>query len=105
MGIRFPNLFKFVAEHLVGPGDDPNIIGRGLEGFSQQGIGNLAWAFARQAQLGDQVAVRNEGASLIGSVSGRLAHYTVSYIDVGEGLLHKLFYGIAEADLKVHGTF
>lgn len=102
MGIRFPTLFKFVAEHLVGSGDDPNSTGRGLEGFSQQGIGNLAWSFARQAQLGDQCVSRNEGSAMINMVSGRLAHYTVSYIDIGEGLLHKLFYGIAETDLKVH---
>lgn len=88
----------------MGTGESPEITGRGLEGFSQQGIGNLAWAFARQAQLGAEVMSRRERDTTIGMVSGRLAHYAVSYIDVGESLLQKLFYAIAEADIKVHGT-
>jgi hypothetical protein len=87
----------------VGNGKSPEITGRGLEGFSQQGIGNLAWAFARQAQLGAEVMSRRERDTTIGMVSGRLAHYAVSNVDVGESLLQKLFYAIAEADIKVHG--
>jgi hypothetical protein len=75
-----------------------------LEDFSVQGLGNLAWAFARQAQLGAEVISRFDGKTTVPVVSGRLAHYITSFIDVGEGLLQKLFRGIAETDLQVHGT-
>jgi hypothetical protein len=37
--------------------------------------------------------------------TGRLAVYTTIFLDIGEHLLHKLFRGIAEADLKAHGKF
>eukprot|EP00980_Cylindrotheca_fusiformis_P003988 scaffold874_cov126-Cylindrotheca_fusiformis.AAC.21 len=102
LGVRHPTLFKSVAEHLVGDENSPEITGRGVEGFSSQGMGNLAWSYARQAQLGAEVMQRRARAITIYPVSGRLAHYTVSFIDVGESLLQKLFYAIAEADLKVH---
>jgi glutamate dehydrogenase/leucine dehydrogenase len=102
--IRHPVLFKSVAEHLVGSGDRPEITGRGVEDFSVQGLGNLAWAYARQAQLGAEVISRHDGKTTVPTVSGRLAHYVTSFIDVGEGLLQKLFKSIAEADLQVHGT-
>ena len=36
---------------------------------------------------------------------GKLAYYTVIYLDVGEGLLRKLFAEIARADIEVHGKF
>jgi predicted amino acid-binding ACT domain protein len=65
----------------------------------------LAWAFARQAQLGAEVVARRDKDTVVQSVSGRLAHYTISFVDVGETLLQKLFYEIAEVDLKVHGTY
>lgn len=44
--IRHPGVFKRVAEHLVGSDDDfeRGNSGRGMEGFSPQGLGNLAWA-------------------------------------------------------------
>lgn len=44
--IRHPGVFKRVAEHLVGSDDDfeNGNSGRGMEGFSPQGLGNLAWA-------------------------------------------------------------
>ena len=79
------------------------IEGRGLDGFSQQGIGNLAWAYARQAQLGADVTWNRDADTITAKFSGRLAHYTVMYIDVGETLIQKLFYAIAEVDLSVHG--
>jgi hypothetical protein len=105
VGIRHPTLFKSVAEHLVGSGDDSKITGRGLSDFSPQGLGNLAWAFARQAQLGAETIARFDGDTLLPKTSGRLAHYTTSFIDVGEALLQKLFYCIAETDLKSHGAW
>lgn len=90
--IRHPGVFKSVAEHLVGSDDDVSLgkTGRGLEGFSPQGIGNLAWAFAKQAQL---AAESNQ--STIGS-TGRLAVYETSCLDVGEQLIRRLFLRIAE---------
>jgi hypothetical protein len=93
-----------VAEHLVGSVENRKGTGRGFEDFSPQGLGNLAWAFARQAQLGAEVISRYKGKTTVPFSSGRLAHYTTSFIDVGEELLHKLFAAIAETDLKTHGT-
>lgn len=105
MGVRHPALFKSVAEHLVGTNDGPEITGRGVEKFSPQGMGNLAWAFARQAQLGAEVMERRGRNTVTGSgVTGRLAQYSTICNDIGEFLLQKLFHAIAEADLKVHGT-
>ena len=70
--IRHPVLFKSVAEHLVGSGDRPEITGRGLEDFSVQGLGNLAWAFARQAQLGAEVISRFDGKTTVPVVICRI---------------------------------
>jgi hypothetical protein len=102
--MRHPTLFRSVAEHLVGSGKNRKVTGRGLEDFSPQGLGNLAWAFARQAQLGAEVISRYKGKTTVPTSSGRLAHYTTSFLDVGEELLQKLFAAIAETDLKAHGT-
>ena len=92
-GIRHPLAFRRVAEHLVGTEDEGNKgrSYRGLTRFSPQGkyysisfdelllgipanhvrsfsgLGNLAWSFAKQAQLADAVM-----ESIIKS-SGRLA--------------------------------
>lgn len=100
IGIRHPSLFKSVSEHLVG------IIGpgkpRGLTEFSPQGLGNTAWAFARQAQLSEEAANRLGGASLLPSSNGRLAIYTACYFDIGEELIHRLFAAIAEAGITKH---
>ena len=103
LGVRYPPLFKAIAVHLVGPGDDGMITGRGLEGFSPQAIANLAWAYARQAQLASDMSIRRNADMLMAPMTGRLAHYSASFVDVGESQLQKLFYAIAEADLKVHG--
>jgi hypothetical protein len=81
------------------------LVSRGLDDFSPQGIGNTAWAFARQGQLAEDVVDRYDGATQIANVQGRLAVYTASFIDVGEGLLQRLFRNLAEADLRLHGTF
>ena len=102
--IRHPALFKSVAEHLVGSSDDPHMTERGLDGFSAQGLGNLAWSYARQAQLGADVISRDDVETIVPSSSGRLSHYITSYIDIGESLLRKLFKTIAETDLEVHGV-
>jgi hypothetical protein len=91
IGIRHPALFKFVAQHLVT---------RGMDDFSPQGLGNLAWAYARQAQLAGETSQRR--ATKLTQTSGRLAVYTSSNLDLGEELLQALFRCIAETDLRVH---
>ena len=54
---------------------------RGLDGFSSQGLGNLAWSYAKQAQL-IETAPRN-----ISENSGRLAVYEASCRDIGGMLI------------------
>mmetsp|Transcript_21470 Transcript_21470/g.48772 ORF Transcript_21470/g.48772 Transcript_21470/m.48772 type:complete len:769 (-) Transcript_21470:61-2367(-) len=77
-GVRHPDLFKAVAGHLAGRSDGA---GRGFHDFSTQGIGNTAWAYAKQAQLVDA-----------GSKStGRLATYESSWVDIGGDLITRLF--------------
>lgn len=102
VGIRHPSLFKSMAEHLIGREDDPSDNGRGLAEFSPQGIGNMAWAFARQAQLAEDVPNRIKGSAITYS-NGRLAVYTASYFDVGEVIIQRLFAEVAKTDLLVHG--
>ena len=97
VGVRHPELFKFVAEHLVGSeNDDSNP--RGLDDFSTQGMGNLAWAFARQAQLSEMVSERLN----LNTGDGKLSTYKTSYFDVGENLLLKFFSLIAETNIRVY---
>ena len=100
VGIRHPLLFRTVAEHLVGgsTSDNSNNTGRGLKGFSPQGLGNLAWSFAKQAQLADVI---NDDMKSIGS-NGRLAIYETSCLDVGESRINLFFSRIAEAGLEYH---
>ena len=88
-------VFKKVAEHLVGTSDGDN--GRGFNGFSTQGLGNLAWSYAKQAQLAE-----GGSESLLGS-TGRLAVYETSSLDIGESLIRRLFSRIAEAALDTPG--
>lgn len=101
-GVRHPLLFKRVAEHLVGDSsleskDKP----RGLEGFTPQGLGNLAWSYARQAQLADAATSLLKQQGIFTSISnGRLAVYETSCIDVGEGLINLLFKKIAEIAIR-----
>ena len=86
MGVRHPRLFKYVAEYLVdGKEHGSNESGRGFSEFSSQGIGNLAWSYAKQAQL----ATESQG-------SGRLAVYGASCVDIGESLIKRLFTQMAE---------
>jgi len=80
------------------------ITGVGLDHFSKQGMGNLAWAYARQAQLGDEIMKKYTHKARTHWSSGRLSFYTSAFLDVGEGLLQKLFYAIAETSLKKFGT-
>ena len=100
-GIRHPGVFKSVAEHLVGSNEDVlnGKTGRGMNDFSPQGLGNIAWAYAKQAQLEADV---NE--SIIGS-TGRLAIYETSCLDVGEDLIHRLFVEIAETSARSLNRF
>ena len=98
VGIRHPELFKSVAEHVVRDRDGT----RRLNDFSPQGCGNLAWAFARQAQMSEDAAMRLKGRAMIANTNGRLAVYTTAYFDVGENLLQRLFLGIAETAINVH---
>jgi len=103
-------LFKAVAEHLVGSDDDNGKSGgkprrvRGLDDFSPQGLGNLAWSFARQAQLIGETNARVEVAADVLKNSGRMSIYAASFFDIGEILLQRLFNALAETDLRVHGT-
>jgi hypothetical protein len=102
VGMRHPELFKSVAEHLMGNGDKE---GRGLDEFPPQGIGNTAWSFAKQAQLAEDVIRRYAGQTTSSHTTGRLAVYTASFIDIGEELLQSLFRGIADADIHNHGKY
>lgn len=86
--MRHPLVFQKVAEHLVGTGNGEKT--RGLSSFSPQGLGNLAWSYAKQAQL-----VQGGSESLISS-TGRLAVYETISLDVGEDLIRRLFTRIAE---------
>jgi len=86
-----------VAEHLVGKnsnGISRIKAARGLDGFSSQGLGNLAWSYAKQAQL-IETAPRN-----ISENSGRLAVYEASCRDIGESLIKRLFLSIAETAIN-----
>jgi hypothetical protein len=102
LGIRHPDLFRFAAEYLIGTGGTP---GRSLKDFSVQAVGNTAWAYARQAQLGADTIQRHKGKTVLPRCGGRLAHYIVLFADVGEKLIHELFYNVAEMDLVDFGTF
>ena len=92
LGVRHPRVFKYIAEYLVGAEDDgPRKIGRGFSEFSTQGIGNLSWSYAKQAQL----AVDRQGGS------GRLAVYGTSCVDIGENLMKRLFIQLAESAIGI----
>ena len=94
-----------MALHLVGLEEGDKISGRGLQDFSSQGLGNMAWSYARQAQLGTDSFKRYEGKTMVPATSGRLGQYTTAYVDIGEGLLQKLFYAIAETGLNQMGMY
>jgi len=99
-GIRHPRLFRAMAEHLVGVDATE---GLGFQEFSVQAVGNTAWAYARQAQLGADTKTRFKDKTCMPRSSGRLAHYMVLASDVGEDLIRKLFLEIAETDLNKFG--
>ena len=106
--MRHPDLFKATAEHLVGP-DNPNrgepTRPRGLDEFSPQGLGNMAWAFARQAQLVADVDERSAVSASVLSSTGKMAVYATSFFDIGEILGQRLFSAIADTNLRVHRKF
>lgn len=103
VGLRHPELFRRTGEHLVGPATDelPEVQDvhnfRGLSEFSPQGLGNLAWSFAKQATHYVEIPNDTEtnGYNVNGS-NGRLAVYETSCLDLGEGLVTKLYASIAE---------
>lgn len=101
--IRHPRLFQSTAVHLVGDADFVARFGqsepRGFSGFSPQGLGNLAWAFARQAQLACEVTDRYPGTANRLQCNGKLAVHTAGFFDWGEFLLHRLFHAIANSAL------
>ena len=85
--MRHPKLFRFVAEHLVGPATKPvpdgNLhCGRGLDEFSSQGVGNLLWSFARQGQISLELPILKG--------RGRMGIFVTMQRDVGEPLLKRL---------------
>mmetsp|Transcript_10871 Transcript_10871/g.23114 ORF Transcript_10871/g.23114 Transcript_10871/m.23114 type:complete len:1206 (+) Transcript_10871:171-3788(+) len=100
VGMRHPELFRSVAEYLVGKDDSREMTGRGLDEFNSQGLANLAYSFARHTQLGGETMNKYERRCRIPFTGGKLAYYTISYLDVGEGLLRELFAAIAKADIE-----
>lgn len=102
IGIRHPRLFKCMAEHLIGSEEGSSADVRGFSSFSRQGLGNMAWAFARQAQLAAEIPDRRKASSPLAQSNGRLAVYTASYLDIGEVLIQRLFNAIAETALHTH---
>ena len=94
MGIRHPTVFKRVAEHLVGSvEDEQNEAVRGLSEFSNQGLATLGWSYAKQAQL----AISMGG-------NGKVAIYETSCLDIGENLIRRLFFQLAEHSKEKFST-
>ena len=90
VGIRHPALFKSTAEHVIGKG------GRGLSSFSSQGLGNLLWSYAKQAQLSlEVIEALGDDVNLV--TTGRLAVYETSCLDNGEANIKGLFVEAARA--------
>jgi very-short-patch-repair endonuclease len=90
-GIRHPILFRSVAEHIVGPA--VGCKAHGLDEFSPQGLVNVAWAFAKQAQLAESSSKRLNLRCV-----GR--RQTIC-LDIGEALLQRLFVAMAETSLRM----
>jgi hypothetical protein len=101
VGMRHPKLFKAVAEHLVGDTEDPNDIGRALESLDSQCLANFAYVYARHSQLGASILQKYPGKCCIPPSDGRLACFTMAFLDVGEGLLRKLYSRLAKAQLQM----
>ena len=97
VGMRHPRLFKMFAEYLVGNGDSAEDRGHGLRGFSSQGMANLAWSYAKQAQLASSA----EYSRLKVGSQGRQAVHETSCLDIGELQINRLFSRVAEEAL--HG--
>lgn len=97
--MRHPVVFKKVAEHLVGVEEGDK--SRGLSSFSPQGLGNLAWSYAKQAQLAEGGA----GSESVISSTGRMAVYETVSLDVGEDLIKRLFTRIAETSINNNCKF
>lgn len=76
-----------------------------MDDFSPQGLGNTAWAFARQAQLVADVNERSSVSASVLSKTGKMAVYATSFFDIGEILVHRLFSAIADTDLRIHRKF
>ena len=109
VGMRHPDLFRSVALHLIGEAKNGNAAEtsrthRGLDQFTPQGLGNLAWSFAKQAGCATEMLASeeldNEKSS---SSNGRLAVYETSCLDLGEELVTRFFANIAQACLSNPG--
>ena len=98
VGLRHPRLFKMIAEYLVGNGESAEDRGRGLQGFSSQGLSNFAWSYAKQAQLASSA----EYSRLRTGNKGRQAVHETSCLDVGELQINRLYSRVAEEAL--HGA-
>jgi len=93
IGIRHPRLFKFVANFLTKQEGK-------MDAYMTQAVGNIAWSYARQAQL--YFAASQRHAAVVGAQNGKLAAYKAIFCDVGEGLLHELFHTLADTSMRVH---
>jgi hypothetical protein len=106
VGMRHPDLFRSVAKHLVGEAGEAgkgNRQGqiRGLHTFTPQGIGNLAWSYAKQAGAATEMLTGDDAnGEKSNSSNGRLAVYETSCLDLGEALVTHLFSSIAEASIS-----
>lgn len=105
LGMRHPSLFEYVAEYLVGSQDEPEDAGRGLDGFDNQALANLSYVYARHFQLGAEILQKYPKKCSLPLTGGRLACYTVAFLDVGEALLRKLYSRIASIQLETQGDF
>jgi len=102
-GLRHPELFKTIAQHVLGDSTNTGKVEDSrLMDFSPQGIGNFVWSYARQAQLSNEPSEKNRelGKNGSSSSSGRLAVYETMCLDVGEDLVNRLFATVAGCSLK-----
>lgn len=83
------------SQRIVGPK------GRGFSTFSPQGIGNTIWAFARQAQITNDVVQRYGLGRVNIGTTGRLAMYETSCLDIGEQLIKEVFVKAADAAINI----
>ena len=106
-GLRHPELFKSVAQHVLG---EKTTKDSRLKDFSPQGIGNFVWSYARQAQLSNEPSSSGKNSessqqNVSSNSSGRLAIYETICLDLGEDFVNRLFASIAECSLENEGVY